>query len=338
MADPFYSTEAPAAPPAPVDISVVVPVYGCEDCLVALHERLTASLERVTSSYEVVFVDDRSPDGAWETLERLARRDRAVRAIRLSRNFGQHAAITAGLAESRGRWTVVMDCDLQEPPEAISRLWDEARGGYDVVHTRRARRRQPLMRRLTGRAYFRLRNVFSDSRTGIDHGTMSMLSRPVVDAFLTVGDRDREYLIMLDWLGFRQTTIDVEHAPRHAGASAYTPGRLLRVAVDGLFFQTTVLLRLIVVLGFVVAAAGVALAGYYLLAWFVSDPPSGYTSLSVLLLLLSGCILASLGVVGLYVGKVFEQVKGRPLFLVAERAPQDAPAPPAESLEVERAR
>ena len=309
---------------------MVIPVYGCADCLEALHRRLRASLEPLTADFELIFVDDRSPDGAWEALSALAASDPAVRAVRLSRNFGQHAAITAGLAETRGRWTVVMDCDLQEPPEAIPRLYAKAREGFDIVHTRR-RGRSSRPRRLLSGAYFRLRNFFVGTRTGVDNGTLSMLSRKVVDTFLRLRDQHREYLIALDWLGYRSATVEVDAAERHAGRSSYTPRRLLRLAVDGMFFQTTILLRWIVGVGFLVTAAGLLLAAYNIYVYFTDDPLPGYTSLAVLVLLLAGFIIASLGVIGLYVGKVFEQVKGRPLFVVDERTPEpDAAGLPGE--------
>ena len=301
-----------------VELSCVVPVYGCAGCLEALHHRLRESLESLTESFELIFVDDRSPDGAWEVLTELAARDPAVRAIRLSRNFGQHAAITAGLRESRGRWTVVMDCDLQEPPEAIPRLYAKAQEGYEIVHSQRSGT-PSRPRRIAGSAYFRLRNFFLKTNTGANQGTLSILSRKVVDAFLELRDVHREYLIALDWLGYDQAMIDVDAAPRHSGESSYTLRQLVRVAVDGMFFQTTILLRWIVALGFLLTAAGLGLAGYHLFVYFTSDPPAGYTSLAVLLLVLSGFVITSLGVVGLYVGKVFEQVKDKPLFVVDER-------------------
>lgn len=305
---------------------MVIPVYGCRESLGALHRRLTASLAQVTQRYEIVLVDDRSPDGSWQTLRELAAADPHVKAFRLSRNFGQHAAITAGLAQSAGRWTVVMDCDLEEPPEEIPRLYAKAREGFEIVHTRRVGGAQPALRRLAGRAYFRLRNAFLGTRTGTDHGTLSILSRKVVDAFLTLRDRDREYLIALDWLGFSHATIEFERAARPDGRSSYSLGRLLRVGVDGMFFHTTVLLRWIVFAGFAIALAGAALAGYWTWLYFTADPPSGYTSVVVLLVLFSGFIIVSIGVTGLYVGRIFEQVKARPLFIVdssipAERAP-----------------
>jgi polyisoprenyl-phosphate glycosyltransferase len=312
-----------------IEVSVVVPVYGCADCLAALYERLKASLAPFQSS-EIIFIDDRSRDGAWRILSDLARSDSTVKAFRLSRNFGQHAAITAGLAQSTGRFTVVMDCDLQEPPELIPALHRKALEGYDVVHTRRSRRHQSLLRRVAGRAYFRLRNLLLDTDTATDHGTLSMLSRKVLEAFLSVRDKDREYLAVLDWLGYNHATIDFEHAPRYHGRSSYTLRGLVRVAVDGLFFQTTILLRWIVACGFLVALAGVTLAAYYLFAYFITDPLPGYTSLAVLLLVLSGFIIISLGVIGLYVGKVFEQVKSKPLYLIDRRTGEETAASGAE--------
>ena len=311
-----------------VELSVVVPVYGCRDCLRALHARIRSSVEPLTPSFELVLVDDRSPDGAWETICALAREDPRVRGFRLSRNFGQHAAITAGLAQSRGAWTVVMDCDLQEAPEEIPRLYATAREGYDIVYT--ARSRGHGLRALASRAYVKLRNVFLQSNANTEHGMLSILSRKVVDAFLQLRDRDREYRIMLDWLGFRHATIQVERAPRHEGSSSYSLRRLLRVAADGMFFQTTVLLRWIVFLGFAVALGGVGLAIYDVIAYFGDKNPSGYTSLAVLILVLGGLILTSMGVIGLYVGRIFEQVKERPLYVIDDEAD---PGPATDVLE-----
>jgi dolichol-phosphate mannosyltransferase len=290
-------------------------VYGCADCLVALHDRLSRSVVSVTDRYELIFVDDRSLDGGWEVLRSLARRDPHVRAFRLSRNFGQDAAITAGLAQARGEWAVVMDCDLQEAPEDIPRLWAASREGYDIVRTTRRGWRHSAFRRMTSRAYRRL-TLETDVRP--DYSNLSLLSRRVIDAFLRLRDRDREYMIALDWLGFDSTTIEIEHAERHAGESGYTLRGLVRVALDGMFFQSTVLLRVVVLVGFLVALAGAILAVYEVVDYFVEpgNRVPGFASLAVLLLLLAGFIIVSVGVVGLYVGRIFEQVKNRPLYLI----------------------
>ncbi len=300
-------------------LSVVVPVYGCADCLVALHARLTDSVRTITDRYELVFVDDRSVDDGWAVLVRLAREDPNVRAFRLSRNFGQDAAITAGLTQATGEWTVVMDCDLQEAPEDIPRLWAAAGEGYDIVRTVRRGWHHSAFRRATSRVYRRL-TLETDVRP--DYSNLSLLSRRVVDAFLRLRDRDREYMIALDWLGFDSTQVEIEHHERHAGESGYTLQRLLRVALDGMFFRSTVLLRLVVLLGFVVAFAGIVVAAFEVADYFLEPEKSvpGYTSLAVLLLVLAGFIIVSVGVVGLYVGRIFEQVKNRPLFLIDQQA------------------
>lgn len=308
-------------------LSVVVPVYGCAGCLVALHRRLTESVKRITDRYEFVFVDDRSVDDGWALLVRLAREDPHVRAYRLSRNFGQDAAITAGLTQALGEWTVVMDCDLQEAPEDIPRLWAAAGEGYDIVRTVRRGWHHSAFRRTTSRVYRRL-TLETDVRP--DYSNLSLLSRRVVDAFLRLKDRDREYMIALDWLGYDSTTVEIEHHERHAGESGYTLQRLIRVALDGMFFRSTVLLRLVVMLGFVVAFAGVVVAAFEIADYLLEPEKSvpGYTSLIVLLLLLAGFIIVSVGVVGLYVGRIFEQVKNRPLFLIDQQVEGGEPTLP----------
>ena len=301
-----------------VEISVVVPVYGCRDSLRALHERLTAALRPLTPSYEIVLVDDCDRQGSWEVMAELARRDRAVKAFRLSRNFGQHAAITAGLAQCSGRWAVVMDCDLQDPPELIGELYRAAQAGSDVVLARRRRKRHSLFRRVAARAYFRLLRVLSLARLDGEFGTFSIISRKVIDAFLRFHDQDRHYLFILNWLGFRTATIEYEHAERHSGGSSYTLSALVRHALGGLFFQTTVLLRWIVYFGFWLSCAGFLLALYYVYMYFAHSVYPGFTSIAVLILLIGGFIIMSTGVTGLYIGKVFDQVKGRPLYVIDE--------------------
>jgi polyisoprenyl-phosphate glycosyltransferase len=302
-----------------VQLSVVVPVYGCADCLGALHDRLTHSVSQVAENYELVFVDDRSEDDGWSVLQRLARSDPHVRAFRLSRNFGQDAAITAGLTAARGGRAVVMDCDLQEAPEEIPRLWAAAGEGYDVVRTTRRGWRHSWFRRSSSRLYRRL-TLETDVRP--DYSNLSLLSRPVIDAFLRLRDRDREYMIALDWLGFDSITVEIEHHPRHAGKSGYTLQRLIRVALDGMFFRSTLLLRIVVLVGFIVALIGIVLAGFEVADYFIESNQTvpGYTSLAVLLLVLAGFIIVSVGVVGLYVGRIFEQVKDRPLFVIDSQA------------------
>ena len=309
-------------------LSVVVPVYGCADCLSELHRQLTEQITRISASYELVFIDDRSVDEGWSVLCALARRDPHVRAFRLSRNFGQDAAITAGLAQARGDWAVVMDCDLEESPEDIPRMWTAAREGYDVVRTTRVDWRHSQVRRFGSRAFRRLTQESGRQR----FSNLSLLSRPVIDAFLRLQDRDREFMIALEWLGFSMTSIEIRHRDRHSGQSSYGLRRLVRVGIDGMFFRTTLLLRLVVLTGFLIAFCGLLLAGFEIVEYFAGPNRAipGYTSLAVLVLVLSGVIIVSVGVVGLYVGRIFEQVKNRPLYLIDSTAQE----PDAELLEI----
>jgi polyisoprenyl-phosphate glycosyltransferase len=314
------------------EISVVIPTYGCRDCLRPLHRRLTATLRTMGVDYEVVFVDDRSPDDAWSVLVELAAEDPHVRAVRLSRNFGQQAAITAGLQAARGNWVVVMDCDLQQPPEAIADLYAKAQEGYDVVFARkRQRHNTSIFRGVAARVYFRFQKTFLGNDLTGDYASFSILSRRVRDEFLRINDQDRHYLPIIRWLGFEQGSVDFEHAPRYAGKTSYSLRRLLALALEGVFFQTTTLLVWIVWLGFALALSGVLLAAYFIYSYLSANPYPGWTSLAVLLLVIGGFIIISTGVTGLYIGTIFKQVKGRPLFVVdteigGAEAPRTTPA------------
>ncbi|MDX6719825.1 MAG: polyisoprenyl-phosphate glycosyltransferase [Solirubrobacteraceae bacterium] len=324
----------PAAFGSAIEISVVVPTYACATCLHALHERLTATLGAMAVEYELIFVDDRAQDGSWDVLAQLAAADPHVRAFRMSRNFGQHMAITAGLAEATGAWVVVMDCDLQDPPEQIPRLYAKAREGHDIVLARRVQRQDARARNLAGGLYFRLLNLVAGTAIDRSYGTFSIVSRQVAGAYLQFRDRDRHYLFILYWLGFNQATIDVPAAARHAGRSSYGTRALLRHALDGLMFQTTVVLRWIVYAGFALASVGALLAAFFVVSHLTRGSAPGWTSIATMLLLLTGFSIASSGVVGLYVGKTFEQVKQRPLYVISEQT-ERARTTVAPALEVE---
>lgn len=300
-------------------LSVVVPVYECEGCLGELHHRLTASLGALDLDYEIVLVDDRSRDRGWDVVQELAARDARVRGIRLSRNFGQSAAITAGIAQARGDWILLMDCDLQDRPEDIHLLL-EAADGKDIVFTRRPSRDQTLFRRAAARAYFRFRNALLGIDSERDLGSLILLSRKVADAYVGLTEPDRQHALLLWWLGFERGVVEVAHGRRFAGKSSYTFGKLVRVAVEGIFFQSSRALQWIVYAGLAVALGGFAFAIVAVVEYFTQNHPIvGWTSLVFVELVLGGAILVALGVAALYVGRVFEQTKERPLFIVDER-------------------
>jgi dolichol-phosphate mannosyltransferase len=226
-----------------------------------------------------------------------------------------------------------MDCDLQDRPEDIARLYARAKEGHDVVFARRQERGHSRLRVAASRAYYRLlRRVFG-SAVDPEYGNFSMISRRVADAIHELGDRDRHYRAILAWVGFSQAEVAVEHAARHEGESAYDLRALLRHAADGVFFQSATLMRYIVYAGLVWALLGVALAIYFVVSYLAADYTyPGWTSLAVILLLTTGSLTVTVGVTGLYIGRIFRQVKGRPLFLVDEvlgaRAGGEQPRPP----------
>lgn len=298
------------------EISVVIPVYRAAPCIPALHARLTAVLGSMGVDYELVLVEDRGGDGTWELLEELAEHDRHVRAFQLSRNFGQEAATSAGLSLARGTWTVVMDCDLQDPPESIPAMYERAQEGFDLVRARRDKRGS-WYRRTGNRVYFWLLNRITGVDWGGDeYGAFSIFSEKVRRAYLSIQDSDRNFLMIMHWLGFDSADVDVPHEDRLAGESAYTLRSLIRYAFNGMFFETTAPLRWVIYLGFMVSTLGFLASAYLVVQRVNSEVYPGWTSVVVLLLILSGFIITSTGIAGLYIGKVFEQAKGRPLYIL----------------------
>jgi dolichol-phosphate mannosyltransferase len=298
------------------EISVVVPSYGCKECLTILCERLDRVLRELVPSFEIIIVDDRSPDNSWPIVEALAHRYPSVRGIRLSRNFGQQIAMTAGLAAAFGKHVVVMDCDLQDPPERIPDLYRELQKGYDLVMAKRIARSHSGFRVTAAKAYYRLVHWLTGETMDGEYGSFSILSRKVVNAFLLFGERERHYIFILHWLGFNRGTIEYAHAERAGGRSSYSVGKLVRHALSGMFFQTSAFLNWIMYAGLFFTMASFAAGAYFIYRHYVSSALPGWTSIVVAILFSTGMILASTGAVGLYISRIFEISKGRPLYIV----------------------
>jgi dolichol-phosphate mannosyltransferase len=301
-----------------LQLSVVVPFYNSVGSLDDLYERLVTVLEKAVASFEIILVDDRSTDDIWPKLDALSRRDPRVVSIRLSRNFGQQLAISAGLAESRGNAVVVMDCDLQDPPELIPLMIEESRDA-DILLMRRQSDYHGRLRLLASSMYFRMLSILCGVEFQSDLGSFSLITRKVVKAFGQFGDIDRHYVFILLWLGFKQKSLTYKRDRRHSGGSAYGLRSLVDLAISGIFFQTTVFLKWVILGGALISLLGV-LGGLWHVLIYLSGirPPPGWTSLIVVNLILGGVIIVSVGTVGLYVAKIFELSKSRPLYVVDE--------------------
>ncbi|MEO5625278.1 MAG: glycosyltransferase family 2 protein [Dokdonella sp.] len=305
--------------PCPV-LSVVSPVYCCAGCLRDLCRRLTQTIETFTDRYEIILVNDASPDQAWEVIEELTKADIRIKGINLSRNFGQHYAIAAGLAHVSGEWIVVMDCDLQDRPEEIPALMAKAKEGFEIVFAERRARRDAWFKRASSRAFFAVLNYLSGANYDYRAANYGVFHRKVIEAIHTMGDQSRFFPIMVRWTGFRMTSIPVEHQARHDGRSSYTLRKLLRLAMDIILSNSDKPLRLAALAGIFISAIAVVMTGFSLVRYLRGDiAVAGYTSVIASMWLLSGVMLFCLGIIGLYLGRVFESVKGRPAFIVRER-------------------
>jgi len=301
-------------------LSVVSPVYHAEGCVEELHRRLSEVLQSMKVDYEIIFVDDGSPDRSAEKISEIAASDAQVIALLLSRNFGQHPAITAGVSEAKGDWIVVMDCDLQDRPEDIPRLFAKAREGHDIVFARRQKPHESWIKRTTSHAWFAILNRLTDFPVDSGAGSFSLISRQVADEFLRISDRHRHYVLVLRWLGFAQAYVDVEQAERFAGRSSYSLRALLRHAISGIASHSTRLLYLSIYAGFAFVGLAVAQFAYVLyLKAFHGVGVAGWASVMAAIWLTGGAVLSSLGVLGIYLGRVFEQVKQRPIYIVRKR-------------------
>jgi len=304
------------------EISVVSPVYLGEPCVSELVCQIRQEVEKITRNYEVILVEDGSPDGSWGRIEESCRQDHRVKGIRLSRNFGQHYALTAGLAASRGKYVIVLDCDLQDDPRYIPYLYEAAQAGAAIVYTRKRKRAHEGTKDLLGRMFHKVLNMLVGTEqlhSQSEVGNYSLLNRRVVDAFLELNDYHRHYLGILRWLGFSSTYVEIEHRQRPFGKSSYSFVKLAREAVNGITSQTDRLLYLSIAVGFFFFALSLIAAAYVVAAYFLHGFREGWASVVVLILTSTGIILMSLGVTGVYIGKTFEQSKNRPLYVVSER-------------------
>ncbi|HYO53240.1 glycosyltransferase family 2 protein [Archangium sp.] len=316
--------------------SLVIPVFNEEEVLPELYRRVTQVMAAAETSYELVLIDDGSSDKTWEIMQRLRASDERVSLVRLSRNFGHQIALTAGLEHARGETVVVLDADLQDPPELIPRMLELWREGHDVVYGVRTRREgEGIFKRSTAAVFYRLIGRLTSVHIPADTGDFRLMSRPVVEALKRVRERNRFVRGLVAWVGFRQVGLPYERAHRAAGETKYPFSKMLRFAVDAIISFSILPLRLATGFGFLVSFFSFAYAAHAVYLKVVTgESLPGWASLMVGIAFLGGVQLLCLGIVGEYLGRIYDEVKARPLYLLqdfqsgpmAKEAARGAPA------------
>ena len=301
-------------------LSVVIPAYNEEGCLRELYQRLSPVLRGTGLDYEILFVDDGSTDATFRELRRLAEEDDCVSAVRLSRNFGHQAALTAGLALAKGKAVITMDADLQHPPELIPTLIEKWREGHEVVYTVRGETADSgLSKEMTASLYYRLLNFLSPIPIVPGAADFRLLDRKAVDALNAMPERARFFRGLVPWIGFRQTSVSFNAPERFSGETKYSFLKMFRLALHGILSLSAMPLRMATLVGAMVVVIGL-LYGVYVVwtAFFNPESQQGWASIVLVALLLGGTQIFFMGVIGEYLARVFEEVKARPQYLIAE--------------------
>jgi glycosyltransferase involved in cell wall biosynthesis len=298
-------------------LSVVIPVYQADEIISELISRIKASLISVSPDYEIILIDDGSTDNSWMAVEKICDVDNRIKAIKLSRNFGQHSAITSGLDFCIGDWIVVMDCDLQDKPEEIPKLWNKAKEGYDIIFARRLNRADSFGKRFYSKLFYRIYSWL----TGIKHdgsiANFGLYSRKVIEAVKKMREPLRAFSPMVRWVGFNKAFVNVEHGARHSGKSTYNFNKVFSLGTNIILSYSDKPLKMIIRLGFIISILSFAIAVYYFIAYFTGRIlVSGFTTIVLSIWFLGGLIILILGVIGLYISKIFAGIKNRPLYII----------------------
>ena len=300
-------------------LSIVTPVYQSEECLFELYDRLTKAISKITKNFEIIMVNDGSLDNSWKIIENLAQKDTKVKGINLSRNFGQHYAIIAGLNHAKGKWIVVMDCDLQDRPDEIPNLYKKTQEGYDIVFARRVNRKDRFTKRLYSMLFYSVYMYMSGITADKSIANFGIYHAKVIDEYNKMKEVARSFPTLVQYLGFKSCAIDVKHSERIEGNSTYTISKLFALAGNIIISNSNKPLKLTIKLGFLISIFSFIIAFYNLIAFFIGMiKVPGFTTTVFSIWFVGGLIITILGIVGLYIDKIFNQVKGRQLFIVSD--------------------
>ena len=303
-------------------LSIISPVYKAELIVDELVRRITIEAEKITSDFEIILVEDGSPDNCWVKIQENCKKDKRVKGLKLSRNFGQHFAISAGLEHTKGDYVIVMDCDLQDNPRYFEALLNKAKEGNKIVYTYKKERKHGFFKNLKAKFFYKIFNFLVDNKNNQaseNVGSYSLLSREVVNEYIKLGDYKRHYLMLLRWLGFQSAYVEIEHQKRFEGKSSYNFKKLMLHAIDGITSQSDKLLRLTASFGFLMALFSLLSAICIIIRYLITPFQAGWASLMVLTLFVGGMIILSVGICGIYIGRIFEQTKMRPQYIVDQK-------------------
>lgn len=302
-------------------VSIIIPIYNEEENIPELYHRLQSVIEQVDGEAEVIFIDDGSRDNSLNLVRQIYERDYRVKYISLARNFGHQIAVTAGLNNVKGEAVIVMDADLQDPPELVLPMIEKWRQGYQVVYAQRlARKKESALKRFTAYAFYRILRRLADVNIPSDTGDFCLMDREIVDILNAMPERNRYIRGLRAWVGFRQTAIPFERDPRFAGKVKYSFAKSWALAINGIISFSRVPLKLATYLGMLSAAAALLMI-LLVLYWRLFDPASpliGYTLITIALFFLGSVQLFCIGILGEYIGRIYEEVKGRPIYTVKE--------------------
>ena len=300
-------------------ISIVSPVYRGEKMVHELVCRIQKNVSGFTEDYEIILVNDASPDNSWQAILQECSIDHRIKGINLSRNFGQHRAILSGLQYAKGDWVIVMDCDLQDKPEEIATLYKKALEGYDVVFAQRVERKDNLLKRMSSTIFYSVFRFLSGVKFDNQVANFGIYKQSVIRTVRNMPERDRSFPVQVSYVGFKTTHIPVTHGQRQEGGSSYTLKTLLKYASGIIISNTNKPMRLMVALGFILSFLSMMMAFYNVIAYFchMIEVP-GFTTTVFSIWFVGGMIMMQIGIVGIYIGKVFDQVKGRPLYVVMD--------------------
>lgn len=300
-------------------ISIVSPVYRAEKILPLLVSEISIVAQKINQEYEIILVDDRSPDNSWNVMKSLRLTNRNLQIYRLTKNFGQHSAIMAGLHKAKGDWIVVMDCDMQDQPKEIEKLYKKAQENYDIVLARREIRYDSTFKKISSKIFYKIFNFLAGIEINNEIANFGIYNKKVIKAVLKIDDKIKFFPLFVNWVGYRSTTISVTHSSREEGKSSYSFAKLVSLAFNVIVSFSDKPLKIFVGFGSFISFLSIIIGLFFIEQYIsgkITEP--GFSSIILSIWFLSGVIISCIGVVGIYLGKTFNQTKNRPVFIFDE--------------------